>query len=516
MIGLVYALLVADKAFLCDDAFISLRYAQHLAGGQGLRFNVGEEPPVEGFSNLLWVLWGAAGEAVGNGPAFVVAGGVACGVALVLLTGWGLADAVGLGRRGAAVASLSAALAPGLVVWGTGGLETAAMALTFGLLAWAWIARADDEAVGRGFFVAVALMLVRTEGIAWVGVIAALGLGTRWWEGRPVRRLLGVFVAIAALAVMYAGWRWSYFGDVVSNVARAKVGFSQERAWTGASYVLGFWLACVAMPAQLLAGRALVVRSGVRGAALGALAAGVMLYAVLVGGDFMAMGRLLVPAVPLLALAAGAAAEAGTGWAVVMAAVAAVGAAPLYNAHVVPAAVRAGFKVRDNTETFRSEYAQWRYMAENAKRWRQLGRALRAVAEPGDSLVVGAVGAVGYETDLWIWDRYGLVTPEVAGRDGHREQASPGHEKEVPIRFFVSRRPTFLKAQLVQPGVDLSALTLRWATSTRTVQAWGVHVDEVLVDGAPRELLTLRRRDTLPDTDPGWIAAPMRAGEASP
>jgi arabinofuranosyltransferase len=40
--------------FLCDDAFISFRYARNLVEGHGLVFNVGER--VEGYTNFLWVL----------------------------------------------------------------------------------------------------------------------------------------------------------------------------------------------------------------------------------------------------------------------------------------------------------------------------------------------------------------------------------------------------------------------------------------------------------------------------
>ena len=40
--------------FLCDDAFISFRYARNLLKGHGLVFNPGEY--VEGYSNFLWTL----------------------------------------------------------------------------------------------------------------------------------------------------------------------------------------------------------------------------------------------------------------------------------------------------------------------------------------------------------------------------------------------------------------------------------------------------------------------------
>ena len=41
--------------FLCDDAFISFRYAHNLATGQGLVFNPGFAR-VEGYTNFLWVI----------------------------------------------------------------------------------------------------------------------------------------------------------------------------------------------------------------------------------------------------------------------------------------------------------------------------------------------------------------------------------------------------------------------------------------------------------------------------
>lgn len=41
--------------FTVDDAFISFRYSAHLASGYGLSWNIGQ-PPVEGYTNFLWVI----------------------------------------------------------------------------------------------------------------------------------------------------------------------------------------------------------------------------------------------------------------------------------------------------------------------------------------------------------------------------------------------------------------------------------------------------------------------------
>ena len=51
---------------ITDDAFISFRYAKHLADGKGLVFNEGER--VEGYTNFLWTLIMAVGYRAGVAP----------------------------------------------------------------------------------------------------------------------------------------------------------------------------------------------------------------------------------------------------------------------------------------------------------------------------------------------------------------------------------------------------------------------------------------------------------------
>ena len=59
-IALAYGVAAAiQRAWVCDDAFISFRCADHLVRGLGLVFNPGER--VEGYTNFLWAVWVAAG-----------------------------------------------------------------------------------------------------------------------------------------------------------------------------------------------------------------------------------------------------------------------------------------------------------------------------------------------------------------------------------------------------------------------------------------------------------------------
>ncbi|HMG22775.1 MAG TPA: hypothetical protein VK607_15680, partial [Kofleriaceae bacterium] len=96
-------ILAALRSWTCDDAFITFRYADHLVRGDGLVFNPGER--VEGFTNLLWTLWTAAGLWFGvSAEAWAEVSGVACFAATLAL----------LARRGWAIAQPGAQ--PG-VVW---------------------------------------------------------------------------------------------------------------------------------------------------------------------------------------------------------------------------------------------------------------------------------------------------------------------------------------------------------------------------------------------------------------
>ncbi len=66
-LSIAYGLYQAiSLAWVCDDAFISFRYAKNLVDGHGLVFNIGER--VEGYTNFLWTVIVAFGMSVGIEP----------------------------------------------------------------------------------------------------------------------------------------------------------------------------------------------------------------------------------------------------------------------------------------------------------------------------------------------------------------------------------------------------------------------------------------------------------------
>jgi len=90
------------------------------------------------------------------------------------------------------------------------------------------------------------------------------------------------------------------------------------------------------------------------------------------------------------------------------------------------------------------------------RRWSLVGRALALHTRPGESIILAGLGAQAYPNELYVYDNYGLVTPEVVSSARIRGQATPGHDLQVPSHFFFpppygtfSHAPTYLGAMLV-------------------------------------------------------------------
>jgi hypothetical protein len=448
---------------VCDDAYISFRYSRHLAAGEGLVFNLGEDPPVEGYSNLLWVLWIAPFEALGVPPEIPAnATSIACAALLVFLLVRYAERRLGLHAPALAALALGVVTCPVLALWATSGLETMAFALASFL---SFERLTVDPARPRGLQAGAASLcaaLLRADGAAIAGAFLGLAL-FGGWAGRS--RVL-VRAAALALAVLVAGallhlsWRWSYHHELLPNTAQAKVGLSAMRLERGWKYVGSLVLALPAGALVFLGGLA----AGAPGSRIlrAQCAAALLLlvaYSISVGGDFMPMGRFLVPALPFLALL-GAALLARV-WpeqrvrpALSVALAGAVVASQVLAACDVPCAPRAwrdALHFRWNSPEWRSEVDQWRQMRERVALWRRTGKALALHTKPGESIVQGTIGAIGYYSELVIYDTLGLVSPEAA-RAGQLERASPGHDRHVEPEFFFPKKPTYLGAWLRGPG----------------------------------------------------------------
>lgn len=448
--------MAARMDFLVDDAFISYRYGRHLADGHGLVWNIGETPPVEGFSNFLWTVLCAGLERLGLAPeTWTRALSALCAALMVALVARLVAARAPREPWSARFAALFAATVAPVAVWSTGGLETMAFTLcVFGVFERLTLLRGEPHWVEASIW-AVLAVLTRADGFVWVGMSLAAALASSPTAGRGMllRAALRVAALTALATLAYLAWRWSYFGALEPNTARIKVAFGLKYLVRGAQYVASLLLCVAALPIVLAAATLRLRRdaSGLGPAAL-CFCASAFAYLVVLGGDWMMMYRMLVPAMPFAALALGA-------WLAGLrtpltrvplgAALVALGVLPCFDVHVVPQSLRERAHFRWSQE-FRSEYAMWAKGVVDIAEWIEIGRALGMHTLAGESMAVGNIGAFGYYApELVIYDTQGLTNREPLTPLAPRAREMPGHDRKVELAAFEKYRPTYLTARIV-------------------------------------------------------------------
>ena len=458
LLWIPYALLVCRFWFVCDDAYITFRYARNWAQGHGLRYNLGEHVPVEGYSNFLWVAICAAFEFAKVQVTFwAPALSFVCGTILLYYVFVVLRRRLELDRWIAAIAVLFLGCSPAYASWSSSGLETMLFALLLFTTFERLFLRREGPAPVVAGVAGLALALTRVEGIYWVAFLLPLAIVTWRSQSRKVLRPALMFVAIVGAGyAIYFACRYSYYQLPFSNSVYAKVAMSTAVLQRGLDYLA---VQCLTLltPVLVLPGLVVALRRSRRaiGIPIALPALAVVGFTVVVSGDFMAFGRLMVPGLAFNAVLFAWLLQDCRGcsvwrWWLTAAfgvAVVCVGVLPAVDIHPVPQSMRESFHFRLNAgKLFRSELAQWRFEKENAQGWADIGRTLRDYASPGDSLVAGAIGAVGYYSNLFIYDGFGLVTRKVTARsmDGP-SRMSPGHDKAVGPEFFLDDRPTFLE-----------------------------------------------------------------------
>jgi len=299
-LALLAMALAVSRWWVCDDAFISLRYAENLVAGKGLVFNEGEH--VEGYSNFLWVLLAAAAQGLGLDPEAAVQWlGVLCLGALVFVTAWTGRRLVPGQSSFLPLAAIGTALHHHLQDFATCGLETLGFVLAVTALAGVLAGAERPRDFALAGLLAVTAALLRPDGalfLALAGVLAVLAsLRQRRWGPAVANALPGLLLFVPFLL-----WRHAYYGDWLPNTFYAKSahdpypgqGWFYVRSFLNGYWVL--WPAFAALPALLLLRR--------RGGAM-PLVAGLALayfgFVIWVGGDFM-FARFCLPVVPLLYL----------------------------------------------------------------------------------------------------------------------------------------------------------------------------------------------------------------------
>lgn len=427
---------------LCDDAFISLRYAENLARHGAPVYNLGER--VEGYTSPLWMLITAGLLAIGvEGATALKVLGVLSAVALVIAV-WRLWQRIAPGRmEGWLVLALLAGSTP-VAAWSSSGLETPLLAALLAAAVAELVALLNQPTRARALLaggVVAFAVLTRPEAI----LVAGAGVLWIWIDARARHRLVPFVAAVALPVSAWLCLRWGYYGELLPNTFVAKTAAPLfERLQVGLRYA-GFTVSELGLAVSLLLGAALVIpqsRSSVR--FIRALVVAYIVAVLFEGGDFLDLFRFFVPVLPLLyvilvATSLDVAARVGVtqrGWLLGVAVL-----APLW---ILAEISLRGRALRADEPT---RIALWIeplvWTRSHARSWADQGRFLRVHAHPGDTMASVAAGALPYHAGLPNLDLLGLTDAETARRGAYTGNR-PGHQRFATREYVVSRQPTYL------------------------------------------------------------------------
>ena len=275
----LYALVVLQNAWLCDDAFITYRTADNLINGYGLTWNAGER--VQTFTNPLWLFAISAAYAL-SGEIYYTAifvGWLASVLAVFLVL-----SRVAPDGRSALLGGLFFVASKAFIDYSTSGLENPLTHLILALFIWSYLRRPQ-----------ALLPLALLAGLATFNRMDSLllylpALLSVWWSQRSTRTL-GTLALGFAPFVLWECFAIIYYGFPFPNTAYAKLGAgpsSGERILLGIYYALNSLQFDPLTLGAVAASLALVLWK--RKVHLLPLALGAMLYilyTVRIGGDFM-------------------------------------------------------------------------------------------------------------------------------------------------------------------------------------------------------------------------------------
>lgn len=420
-----------------DDAFISFNYARALTEGRGFVFNA-EDGPLEGFTNLSWVLLVAGLLELGAQPEVgsrVV--GLGCYALLFAVHAWLLLRARARGWVDLAGVLLigTLALPYGLAIIAGSGLETSLASLLAVLLVVSLAWDVSPRWVVLVTVVQAAILATRLDGALFLAGFGIALLLREWAQRRSLRRSARVvtLVELPSLAffVTLLGWKSWYFGSILPNTFFAKSAgiASWDLGWS-------YWLAFLKNSPQVIPLSALTLVAcwpgfGAWVARACAFSLGLYLvYCGKVGGDFMYY-RFAFEAYPLWTL--------GSLLGLVRLGELVPRAWALAPAAIVPTAASLALSMRPPVMEPTFGMQSLELMNAFVVEGKEIGERLREILPPETRIATTLAGTIPYYSRLFVVDQWGLNDRNVA-----RLPDAPfhfrGHVKRASDDYLRSRR----------------------------------------------------------------------------
>ena len=423
-------------AWVCDDAFISFRYARNLVEGHGLVFNAGEQ--VEGYTNFLWTVMLAAGMSLSLDPVWLsIVLSITCYAGLVAVLLWASRQAPS-GLSSLPFAAIGVLLHRDLQIYATSGLETALFTflVTAGVLVLTIPRRPFTLSAGILLMLAA---LTRPEGLLVAGLAALwlLAVAKPGWK-----MVLRYALPLLLVYLPYWIWRFDYYGWPFPNTYYAKSGYLTyygqgiRYLWLYMSTYYVLWavpLALAALLWRVVYRRQWADQEGRVLLLAGSLVLLYTFYVVRVGGDFM-FARFLLPVTPLA-------------FVLVEHALGILLTSPCWRLAVAALLVMAvGLRTQPYEQPHQRHYGitdEWHHYPPDAvKRAQRDGTTLATYVREPD-MVAGFGGTramlVYYANIPTAIEISTGLTDEFVAHQSISQRQRPGHEKPAPMDYLIKR-----------------------------------------------------------------------------
>jgi arabinofuranosyltransferase len=442
-ICILFLVLAIYHSFVCDDAFISFRYAKNIAQGLGPVFNPGER--VEGYTNFLWTLLLAA---------IFKAGGSLVLWSRILSIIFSLATIttfifwIRQDRKNSLLMYLFPAFlvfSTPFFVWSTGGLETAFYTyLVFNAIIVLFYAIDQKSKIGLLFssLLFVATVLTRPDGILFWSLSSVFIVILLIRQKLNFKSLLSFIIPFIIIYGSYYYWRFDYYGKLFPNTFYIKVSSFWLYSYGFRYFLLFLIKSSLWIPLALMifyfSFFKLIFKTS-QTAFLILTIVTYIVYIISIGGDFMDLSRFFMPILPLIFLLfymiqSNRDRFKYTGkiiFIMVMSLVLFAGL-NLYIAH------------QSRKPAYFWEIDSIGSLEDYSNKWSSVARVLRESGAPGDSVAITAAGIIPYYTGMYTIDCLGLIAPDLTKYDKRGNVNRPGHSRWIKYDYLYSLRPQFI------------------------------------------------------------------------
>jgi hypothetical protein len=415
------------QPWMLDDAFISFRYAENLAAGNGLVYNVGER--VEGYTCFLWIILLAVGKWAGADiVAFSKVLGIIFAVGSLILLANAHRFIKEIDYKVSAIAVFMLGSTGVFLPWAVSGMEVMLFTFLILLANLYYIYIIDTGEIEK--FSLLGLLcglttLARPEGLI---VFAAIIVHYLFYKGkgRPAIYFIGFFLAVF---LPYFVWRYSYYGFLLPNTFYAKVGLTHNQIIRGLKYIFRFLVPALMILLPLIDPPSLFgwFRKYRGLYILPILIGGFTSYIIAVGGDSMPALRFFTPVIPIICLMSSMSLISMRNTAATIFIVCCV---ILYNFAVL------------GTYYYITRQIEIDQVVEHG---REVGLWMRDNVSSDAVLATNTAGSIPFYSKLTIIDMLGLNDLHIAHRHIPKMGSGPpGHEKSDGA-YVLSRRPDYIQ-----------------------------------------------------------------------